>query len=121
MQFQVSLLRHWKREARCIEKCEDQLAADPERGLFAVSDGVGTMSFSGLWAQSLVERYVEEPLTSTDGFEVEYWVRRAQERFKTLVPDPENLPSYVQEDLHEGDRCLHSSAYDSVQHALPKT
>ena len=74
--------------------CEDNVAFDAEAGLFAVSDGASQRSFSDVWSQVLVERFVrDDPLTSDDEFEVERWVIRAAESFAERSPALDDLPA----------------------------
>jgi hypothetical protein len=51
-----------------------------------VADGAGTTLFSGAWADVLVHSFLTAPLLDNDPFEVEWWVRRAQEEFKHRFP-----------------------------------
>jgi hypothetical protein len=98
MRFEVTPLRYWKEEYGCEERCEDAWASNAQSGLFAVSDGVGEMSYSNYWSDILVKRFIEEPLLSGDAFEAKYWVREAQKSFSI----PENLPYYARDKAREG-------------------
>lgn len=95
MKLQTTRLVYWKTE-HTVEDNEDACHADPDTGLFAVADGVGETSFSHQWAPVLVERFVRDPLTSTDPFEVEHWVRAAQREAKPRITSPETLSGVAQ-------------------------
>lgn len=88
---QVSRLQYWKSE-HDEQTCEDALGADPSTGLFAVADGVGTTLFSHIWARLLVEHFLATPLLGTDPFEVEWWLRQAQELYQQSLPTVDDLP-----------------------------
>lgn len=88
---QVTKLLYWKTE-HDEQTCEDALAANASAGLFAVADGVGTALFSHIWARLLVDHFVDIPLLSDDPFEVEWWLRKAQECYQQQLPTLENLP-----------------------------
>lgn len=81
----IKKLRYWKSEHDEVT-CEDVYGDDCVHGLFAVADGAGTRLFANIWAEILVTFFVEVPLLSDDPFEVEWWVRQAQERFKQHEP-----------------------------------
>lgn len=102
MRFEVTALRHGKEDCRDLDRCEDSLAYDENKGLLAVSDGVGSMMFSNLWSRCLVEQFIAEPLLDNDGFEVEYWMRQARARFEAIRPDPDTLPYYAAESSLQG-------------------
>lgn len=89
----------WKGESKGLADCEDFAGGIPEAGLFAVADGAGTTSFSGLWAQCLVERFLSEPLLSPNGFEVERWLLPARAVFEQRLPDLHTLPRTLRDDL----------------------
>lgn len=91
MRAEVTKLRYWKSE-HSENLCEDAYGEDAARGLFAVADGAGTTLFSALWAALLVKHCLRVPLMSGDPFEVEWWVRQAQEQFKLEQPDLEHMP-----------------------------
>ncbi len=81
----VTELRYWKSE-HSESTCEDAYGVDTTSGLFAVADGAGTTLFSDIWANILIKHYLAVPLLNTDAFEVEWWIRQAQEQFKHSVP-----------------------------------
>src|SRR5205085_988053 len=60
-------------------------------GLFCVADGAGSTLFSNIWADILVEQYQQDPLLSSDPFEMEWWIRQAQKRYRDLAPESEKL------------------------------
>jgi hypothetical protein len=84
---QVTRLQYWKSE-HDEQTCEDAYGQNIADGLFTVADGAGTTLFSNIWARILVQSYLTVPLMSDHPFEVEWWVRRAQEQYKREVPDP---------------------------------
>lgn len=90
MLAQVTTLRHWKSE-HTAETCEDAVGENSAYGLFAVADGAGTTLFSGAWADFLVRHFLSVPLMNNDPFEVEWWVRLAQEEFKQKFPAQTDL------------------------------
>ena len=87
----VTCLRYWKSERADITTCEDALRSDVRHGLFCVADGAGTTIFSNIWADILVEQFVQDPLMSSDPFEMEWWIRQAQKRYRGLAPKSDKL------------------------------
>ncbi len=87
MLAQVTMLRYWKSE-HSAETCEDAVGKNTAQGLFAVTDGAGTTLFADAWAEFLVQHFLRVPLLTNDPFEVEWWVRIAQEQFKLAFPTP---------------------------------
>ncbi len=98
MLAQVTTLRYWKSE-HSEETCEDASGENTEAGLFAVADGVGTTLFSDAWANFLVRHYLHIPLLSNDPFEVEWWIRLAQEQFKHEFPINDNMAWNAQQKI----------------------
>lgn len=103
MQVHVTELRYWKSEHNA-ETNEDAVCFNAAAGLFAVADGVGSASFSDIWANILVRQFVAVPLMSNDPFEVEWWLRRAQAEYEQCSPKIENLPSFAREKAREGSQ-----------------
>jgi len=100
MYVTVTKLQYWKSE-HGDDGCEDAAAYDVGRGLFAVADGVSTAAFSREWARFLVQRFVDVPLLSADAFEVDWWLRSAQDHYH--APDAAALPPGVlREKAEEG-------------------
>ncbi|GCE26322.1 hypothetical protein KDA_18060 [Dictyobacter alpinus] len=91
MYAQVTRLQCWKSEHN-EQSCEDAFAISLSQGLLTVADGVGTTLFSNIWARHLVDHSIATPLLSEDPFEVEWWLRAAQEHFQKLLPGIEGLP-----------------------------
>src|SRR6185312_11846723 len=119
MLAQVTKLCYWKSE-HSQETCEDACGEDIEHGLFAVADGAGTTLFAAAWATLLVKHFLSVPLLSGDPFEVEWWVRLAQEQFKLEQPELENMPwNVLQKVQNQGSHstfvALRISAYDATQ------
>jgi hypothetical protein len=85
MFVRMTTLQHWKSDHDEFS-CEDAVLADPARGLFALADGAGTTLFSNIWARVLVSCFLHTPLLSNDAFEVEWWIRQAQQRYQQEVP-----------------------------------
>src|SRR5205807_516052 len=90
----IKRLRYWKTEHN-ESTCQDAYAEDnvhgPTRSLFAVADGAGTTLFPAIWAKILAEHFATVPLMSDYPFEVEWWVRLAQQRYTKAVPDQQSL------------------------------
>lgn len=87
----VISLRYWKSERADITTCEDALRANTQHGLFCVADGAGSTLFSNIWADILVEQFMQNPLMSSDPFEMEWWIRQAQKRYRERVPQSDKL------------------------------
>lgn len=88
---QVTGLRYWKSE-HDEQTCEDVLGTNAQAGLFAIADGVGTTLFSNIWAKLLVGYFLNTPLMSENPFEVEWWLRQAQQLYQRRLPAQESLP-----------------------------
>lgn len=104
MKAQITRLTYWKSD-HDKETNQDALCDDAGRGLFAVADGVGTASFSDIWAQILAGHFVKkEPLLSDDPFEVEWWLRRVVPEYDKRTPRPEDLAYFAQEKARQGSQ-----------------
>lgn len=104
MHIQLKTFSYWKNEHRDIEHCQDAYAFDPRRGLFVVADGAGTTLYPAIWARLLVAQYLKLPLMSNDPFEIEWWVRQAQNEYHQSVaalPAP-TAWNALQKTLQEG-------------------
>ncbi|GCE18589.1 protein phosphatase 2C domain-containing protein [Dictyobacter kobayashii] len=102
MYAQVTRLQCWKSEHN-DQSCEDAYAIDLAAGLLAVADGVGTTLFSNIWARHLVDHFLATPLLSEDPFEVEWWLRAAQEQFQQSLPALDGMPwNVMQKVQNEG-------------------
>lgn len=91
MFVQVKALQYWKTDHKDMDGCQDACSVDATRGLFAIADGAGTTLFPAIWARILAGHFVAIPLMSDNVFEVEWWVRLAQEQYKTRIPALEQL------------------------------
>jgi Protein phosphatase 2C len=96
MLAQVTMLRYWKSE-HDEESCEDAIGENTAQGLFVVADGAGTTLFSDAWAGFIVQHFLRVPLMSNDPFEVEWWIRQAQEQFKNEFAGVANMPWNAQQ------------------------
>lgn len=104
MRARITPLVYWKSEHDASTN-EDALAYNPKSGLFAVADGVGSASFANIWSHILVNRFVQEPLMSDHPFEIEWWLRRAQDEYaKNKDTRPESVPTFAQEKAREGSK-----------------
>lgn len=102
MYAQVTRLQCWKSE-HTDQTCEDALGLNLSHGLLTVADGVGTTLFSNIWARHLVEHFLDTPLLSDDPFEVEWWLRTAQQHFQQTLPALEGMPwNVLQKVQNEG-------------------
>src|SRR5687767_14296382 len=63
-------------------ECEDAVARDDARGLFAAADGVSQALFSRDWATILVNRFRRDPFGRDDFDE---WLRAARAEWKQTV------------------------------------
>jgi hypothetical protein len=99
----VAQLAYWKSE-HTQGSCQDAFKFDIERGIFVVSDGVGMAFFSDVWANILVNWYIECPLLSADPFEIEWWLREPQERYLQATPDPSDLSWPASSRAREGSQ-----------------
>ncbi|HTK09533.1 MAG TPA: hypothetical protein VL485_20350 [Ktedonobacteraceae bacterium] len=94
MRVQHKALRYWKTEHKDLDGCQDAYEQDPAKGLFVVTDGAGTTLFPAIWARILANHFVNTPLLSNDPFEVEWWVRQAQDEYKLRIPRIEQLQDW---------------------------
>jgi hypothetical protein len=63
-------------EPKPRELSQDAVASAPERGVFAIADGVSESDFSGEFARTLVRRFAEQPPEGADDFG--RWLKGAQ-------------------------------------------
>ncbi|GHO85639.1 hypothetical protein [Dictyobacter formicarum] len=96
MYAHVTRLQCWKSEHN-DQTCEDAYGINLAEGLLVVADGVGTTLFSNIWARHLVDHFLATPLLSEDPFEVEWWLRVAQEQFQQSLPPLEGMPWNVKQ------------------------
>lgn len=81
---------------------EDAALCDALRGIFAVSDGNGTMLFSRQWAHTLVQHIGNVPLVYNDPFEVDWWLSLAQNTHKKQIPPVTSTDRNIQKKGREG-------------------
>ena len=67
------------------------------------------MLFSQNWAQSLMNRFAQIPVLSSDPFEFEWWVRSTQAEYESHKPDETKLPQMAQRKAREGSASTLSS------------
>ncbi len=81
------------------EEYEDAVAADPQRGRFAIADGAADSSFAALWAQLLVAEFVAAPVNDlapwTD------WLAPLQQSWAQRVGEPP-MPWYAEAKFQQG-------------------
>lgn len=97
----ITKLAYWKSE-HDEQSCEDAFAVNPAAGLFAVADGVGTAVFSNIWARIIAKHFLTIPLLSSHPFEVDWWIRPAQDEYKNQAPDPMMLSLGARKKAQEG-------------------
>jgi len=100
MFVRMTTLQYWKSD-HDASSCEDAVLADPARGLFALADGAGTTLFSNIWARVLVSCFLQVPLLSNDAFEVEWWIRQAQQQYQQEVPSLSTLAWNARQKAHQ--------------------
>jgi hypothetical protein len=88
------------RQGHGLEECQDALAADAERGRFAIADGAAESPYSSLWARLLVEEFVRQ----SERLPAWSWVEKVSETFSESVPDTfsNGVPWYLEEGLRQG-------------------
>lgn len=108
-----------------IQSCEDALGIRLSDGVLAVTDGMGTTLFSNLWSRHLVNHFLDVPVLSDDPFEVEWWLRLAQEGYLQRLPAMEGMPWHLIQKVHnEGNFstlaaiCVTHSSENSVSAQL---
>ena len=97
------------RQGHGLEECQDALAADAERGRFAIADGAAESPYSSLWAQLLVEEFVRQKERLTPWAS---WIPSAQDRWAAACSLRENrkrlgetsVPWYLEEGLRQANR-----------------
>jgi hypothetical protein len=97
----IKKLAHWKSE-HDEQTCEDASDFKASSGLFAVADGVGTAAFSNIWARIIVQHFLAVPLLGEDPFEVEWWLRMAQEEYRKQAPDLAAMQGAARKKAQEG-------------------
>jgi hypothetical protein len=100
----ASLLMRWRvwclpKRDHSAEEYEDAFAANPEHGRFAIADGASESSFARLWAQLLVEEFVQAP----PGHPLPWaeWLSPLRKRWAEAV-DGRSLPWYAEMKAQQG-------------------
>jgi hypothetical protein len=98
------LARHLRlpRQGASLEECQDALAIGLERGRFAVADGASESTHAGLWAQLLVDAFVD---SNTSGVAWADGLKPVQQSWKQAVTpaaDSPALPWYLEVGLRQG-------------------
>lgn len=89
------------RQGHALEDCQDACAFAPERGCVAVADGAAESAFSGLWAQMLVEGFVEGGCQDS----WPNWIRPLQAQWTEKArfsEQPDALPWYLENRYVQG-------------------
>lgn len=121
MDIQIKAFSYWKTEHRDAEHCQDAYAVDPARGLFVIADGAGTTLYPAIWARQVSAQFLAVPLMSDDPFEIEWWVRQAQDEYHQKIaalPTP-TAWNAVQKSLKEGSATTLAAL--RVFSAIPET
>ncbi len=137
------------RQGHGLEECQDALAADAERGRFAIADGAAESPYSCVWASLLVEEFVRrsEQLPCWANWLPalqERWTERFSEGSSEEVSDNRlnGVPWYLEAGLNQGafatflglvieenkwyavavgDSCLFQVRQDELIRAFPMT
>jgi hypothetical protein len=96
----MQCMRLWlPRRGNSAQEYEDASACAPDHGRFAIADGASESSFAGLWAQLLVEGFVQVPASQSDAWSA--WLPPLQERWLTEV-SCRPLPWFAQNKVQQG-------------------
>jgi hypothetical protein len=97
------------RHGHGLEECQDALAADVQRGRFAIADGAAESPYASLWARLLVEEFVRqsERLPSWASWLPslqQRWIIKVSGTVAETVPDTflNGVPWYLQAGLNQG-------------------
>jgi hypothetical protein len=92
-----------------LEECQDALAADVERGRFALADGAAESPYSSLWARLLVEEFVRQserlpPWSSWLPSLQEHWSENVSGTDSAMALDTgwNGVPWYLEAGLAQG-------------------
>src|ERR1700730_12641267 len=121
MFVQIKELQYWKTEHKDLNGCQDAYDLKAPDGLFVVADGAGTTLFPAIWARILTQHFIEIPLMSENPFEIEWWVRLAQEKYKDPIAGLEKSVDWnvLQKALNQGsDATLASLRISKVEEGL---
>jgi serine/threonine protein phosphatase PrpC len=86
---------HTPKAGHTVDEYEDALAGDPEHGRFAIADGASESAFADVWAQILVNAYVETAGPWSG------WLADARKRWRSKCQERE-LPWYTEAKFDEG-------------------
>jgi hypothetical protein len=81
------------------EHNDDALAADVDRGRFAISDGAAESGFSRVWSKLLVDQFVNHATGSPDDWSK--WLPEAQSRWLAELKGVE-IPWYGEQQFEQG-------------------
>ena len=78
-----------------IEECEDALSYDNEKALYVIADGVTDSAFQKIWANLLVDEFINDPPISLSppsiGMWFSDWLKRIQEKWGKSI-EWDNIP-----------------------------
>lgn len=81
-----------------LSECEDAIAGDPERGLFAVADGASESFTAGEWARYLVAGYIEQ---GPEESQLSAWLNEMRSRWKSEI-DSRQWSWFAEQKSQEG-------------------
>lgn len=86
---------HTPKGGHTLNEYEDAFAGDPHTGRFAIADGASESAFADVWAQILVNAYIQSAGPWSG------WLHDARKRWEVQVQDRE-LPWYAEAKFQEG-------------------
>lgn len=100
----VTLSIRVPKSGNSVEECEDHYAAHPEGWHFAVADGASDAIYSSIWANILVEQFVEYEVRDVPTEEFERWVAACRARWGDWesVLSAKALPWFTRDKLYVG-------------------
>lgn len=78
---------HLPKDVQAPDAYEDAMAADGDRGIAAVCDGVASTLFSGRWADLLAQGVIAEPPDIDDAAAWDAWLKRRREAWTASIDD----------------------------------